>query len=283
MPCKRRHGLRIVGSLALLLLVALVAAGCASNKKTKEVKDPYLHATLRAVTRGTVLSKGFLFEIDAPEFVYAHGNTALIRDKNLLEVLVLPDAENRAPTLAGKKLGVQKAFSPFVYLIAKQIRDGTTVTPLDSVPDPVLPKVLNEKELNLEIPGFDLKKLTWDTDSKTLLDRVDSQFQTVARAVQRPDVEPPDSTVAAAQTAPPGEPRLAWFLTSAAASESAFKVANVTPELDWVLHLLQAENLPLIGAMTLTDPLPVKMRQKTKVVGHVQIGWVKYANRYLGT
>ena len=84
------------------LLVVLVATSVAlTGCGKKEEVDPYVYDTLRRVTRGDTLSVGFLFEIDAPEFDYVRGNTAIVRDGNLLEFLVGQDLENNYQNLQG--------------------------------------------------------------------------------------------------------------------------------------------------------------------------------------
>jgi hypothetical protein len=261
-------------------IAAIAAAGCGK----KEAKDPYVPGTLRGVTRGEVRSKGFLFEIPTPEFVFTSGNTAIVRDKNLLEILVLPDVENRAASLSGKVLGVEKRFDPFVHLVGRRVKDGMTITPLDTVPEPVLPRIIPPSNIDLAaIPGFDLKELNWNGDPEKLNDRVESQFQTVGRVMYREN--PEVAGVAKLGMSPtdslPPEP-MAWFLAPAEGGDSLLKISNVTPQLEFALRMLEAENLPFVGACTLKEVYSIKMRKETKVTGKMEIGWLRFANRYLG-
>lgn len=271
---------RFAAVMGCAVAVALTAVGCGK----KEAKDPYVSGTLRGVTRGEVRSKGFLFEIPTPEFVFTNGNTAIVRDKNLLEILVLPDVENRAASLSGKVLGVEKRFDPFVYLVGRRVKDGTTITPLDTVPEPVLPNIIPPSSIDLAaIPGFDLKELKWNGDPEKLNDRVESQFQTVGRvmylanpevaAVAKLGMSPTDSV-------PPAP--MAWFVAPAEGGDSLLKITNVTPRLEFALRMLEAENLPFVGACTLKEVYSIKMRAATKVTGKMEIGWLRFANRYLG-
>lgn len=272
-----RNRLRLAVLWATAAASALAAPGCGK----KEAEDPYVYGSLRAVTRGGIQSKTMLFEIDAPEFVFAKGDAAIVRDGNLLEIMVLRDAENRAASLSGKILGVEKRYSPFVHLVAKRVKDGTAITALDSVPNPVLPRLIPTGDIDLaEIPGFDLKELKWNGDAEKLGDRLDSQFQTVGRIVYRPD---PEAALAAKEAgAATSQAQMAWFLLPAQEGDSMLKISNVTPQLEFAARLLEAENLPFVGAATLKEVYDLKKRRDTKITGKVEIGWMRYANRFMG-
>ncbi|HEX9642313.1 MAG TPA: hypothetical protein VGB13_13495 [Candidatus Krumholzibacteria bacterium] len=259
-----------------VLLFSLVAAlGCGEE----EVVDPYVYATLDQVTRGYVESKQFLYEIDTPEFVFAQGNTAVVRSGSHLEILVGDDLENRAPTLQGKMIGVQKFFSPVVWIMAKRVKDGLNVTALDSVEAPVLPHFTDVKLE--EVNGFDIGTLEWNKKA-TMDEMAGSSVQTVGTLHYLPDHQWEAPKVAAAADAAPDpvEPPMAWYL-KAKDTDATFKISNMTPALEFGFRLLEAEGLPFIGGVTLAEPYTIKERRTSKISADIAIDWMRYANRYL--
>jgi hypothetical protein len=265
-----RPSLRGAAAIALITLV-LGAVGCGEEEKV----DPYTYATLDQVTRGFIESKDYLYEIDAPEFVFAHGNTSIVRSGNHLEVLVGDDIENRAPTLDGKLIGVQKFFSPYIWLMARRIKDGLTITELDSVPDPLLPHFTDVK-LD-EVQGFDISELRWNQKSK-IEDMADAEVQTVGTILYLPDHEAEQPEAVEGQ-APP-EPAMTWYLR-AEKNDATFKITNVTPELDFAFRLLEAEGLPFVGGIKIGQVYPYAERKESQVSAPVEVEWIRYANRYL--
>ena len=267
---RRSLSLAIGASCATLLLVA----GCG---KDKEAVDPFVYATLDQVTRGHVESKDFLFEIDAPEFEFVQGNTAIVRSGNHLEILVGDDLENRAPQLAGKLIGVQKFFSPVVWLMAKRVKDGLNVTELDSVAAPVLPHFTDVK-LD-EVQGYDIGKLSWTArDFATLEEMVDQEVQTVGTLTYVPDHQVEVTAPAEGEAA--ATPQMAWYLTSENGA-AKFKISNVTPSLELAFRLLEAEGLPFVGGVKIGTAYTSKERSASKVSAPVEVQWLRYANRYL--
>jgi hypothetical protein len=269
---------------ALLAVVALLtlANGCSK----KEEVDPYVYGSLRDVTRGNVESIGFLFEIDCPEFVYIDGNTAIVRDPkdpNLLELLVANDLENRAPNWQGKILGVQKFFTPSVYLMVKRVKDGMTTTDVDSCTNFVLPNFTDPKLE--EISGFDLSKMPYNARSrqqKDMEDRIGTEFQTAGHVELRPDYEweaPKDQELKEGEEAP--QAPMVWYLVSADNDKAVFKIMNVTKSLEFALKLLTAQDLPFVGGVKVDEINPYRERRREEVTGNLDIEFVTYANRYL--
>jgi len=302
---------RLLPALGAILVPLVFALGCGEEEQV----DPYTYATLRAVTHGHAISKDFLFEIDAPEFVLTHGNTGIIRNGNQLEIMVADDLENRAANFQGKLIGVQKFFSPVVWLMAKRVKDGLNVTSLDSVPDPVLPKftspnleevpgskltydgeyatvtttpeqlaiisyMVKQERAALDqfLRGFDLGKLRWN-QKESMEDIVDSELQGVGVVFQREDHELIEDYDAEADTTGQGPP-MAWYLR-AKDSDATFKLDNVTQSLELAFHLLEAEGLPFVGSVTVHDPYPFRQRRESRISAPMSVNWLRYANRFL--
>ena len=284
MSSTRSLGLHSLAGWALLLALApmiFLANGCGKDEEV----DPYVYGTLREVSRGSVESIGFFFEIDTPEFVYIDGNTASVRDPNdpnLLEFLVADDLGNRAPSWQGKILGVQKFFTPQVYFMVKRVKDGLSTADVDSCEEYVIPNFTDPKLEDLS--GFNLGTMPWDArrgNQSDMEDRIDAEFQTAGKFVLRPDHEwvAPEGEVAEGEEAPVAP--MIWYLVAAENDKAIFKIQNMTPSLEFAIKLLDHEGLPFVGGVKITDVNPYRERRRIEVTGSCEIEFITYANRYL--
>ncbi len=243
--------------LGLLAVTLVGLTGCGGKKEV----DPYVYDSLRRVICGDTLSTNFLFEIDAPEFDYVQGNVAIIRgrgnDKNLLEFLVGDDLENRYRSLdAATLLGVQKTFTPQpTHLVLRRIKQNGVVV-ADSLPTPkdyVLPALLRSGAIDNEMPGAPLPEIGWNRkdidEAKRHLparergrSRQDDQErlrELRLRAADRP---------ARQRQGEPGPRGLRLVRGGRRVLPAAW--SDLTPGAEWMLELLKAKDLPLIGAFT---------------------------------
>jgi len=267
--------------LVAALAPAILVVGCGD----KEVVDPYVYGTLDQVTRGHLQSEQFLYEIEAPEFIFIDGNTGIARVENRLEVIVADDLENQVANWDGKIVGVQKFYSPYVWLMAKRLKtqegEGFVTTDLDSVPDPVLPHFLTSVDLN-EVTGFDLGTLRWNQKAK-IDDMFEAKVSIAGTILYLPDHEA-DPEAEPATEAIDGEeliePAMAWYL-QADESDAMFKISNVSPRVEMYFKLLELEDLPLIGEVTIGETYSYKDRKASRVSAPVEINWIRYANRFL--
>jgi len=282
-------------SLVLLGLLAVALGGLAGCGGKEEV-DPYVYDSLRRVTRGDTLSVNFLFEIDAPEFEYVSGNTAIIRgrgkDHNILEFLVAEDLENEYQKLAGTLLGVQKTFTPQpTHLVLRRIKRNGVIEE-DSLATPaeyVLPQLLRAGAIDQEMPGAPIPQIGWkrtdiDEARATFLpENEDDPLKTVKSAfasfVYVPRHDLPDTV-----RANPGPKDFAWY---AVGEETALQLVDVTPGADWMLRMLKTKDLPLVGAftvMSLNDDYSerkVEYEQLGHVVGTMRVDWFQFANTFV--
>ena len=268
-----------------VLLVAAIApaifvAGCGE----KEAVDPYVYGTLDQVTRGHLESEQFLFEIDAPEFIFIEGNTGIARVENRLEVIVAEDLENQVANWDGKIIGVQKFYSPYVWLMAKRVKtpegEGFVTTDLDSVTAPILPRFINV-DLT-EIMGFDIGKLRWNQKSE-IDDKFEAKLSSAGTLHYLPDHEA-DPEAEPATEGLDGEaivePAMAWYL-QAESSDAMFKISNVHERLEMYFKILEAQDLPFIGEVTIGETYSYAERRASRVSAPVEINWLRYANRFL--
>jgi hypothetical protein len=281
---------RWVGVLLLGLLAAtfIALSGCGK----KEVEDPYVYDTLRRVTRGDTLSVDFLFEIDAPEFEYVRGNTAIVREGNLLEFLVGEDLENNYRNLEGTLLGVRKTFSPApTHLVIQRIKRNGVVE-ADSLPVPsnyTVPTLLRAGAVDLETPGAPLPELGWksrdlnEARATFLPEEEDGDLKPIQTGIEKfvyvPRHDLPDSA-----KANPSPEDFAWY---AVFPESAVEIVELTEGADWMLHLLLDQNLPLVGSFSMLTLEEEYSKRKIEhdvlghVVGTMKINWFKYANTFV--
>jgi len=274
--------------LGLLTVTLVGLAGCGE----KEVVDPYVYDSLRRVTRGDTLSVNFLFEIDAPEFDYVRGNTALVRDGNVLEFLVGEDLEHNYRNLAGTLLGVRKTFSPApTHLVIQRIKRGGVVE-ADSLPVPssyTMPTLLRSGAVDLETPGAPLPDLGWKTkDLKEarltyLPEEEGDDLKPIQTGIET-FVYMPRHDLADSVKANPSAEDFAWYAVFA---ESAVEITELTDGADWMLHLLLDKDLPLIGSfsmLTIEDEYTKrKIEHETlgHVVGSMKINWFKFGNTFV--
>lgn len=282
--------LRLLAILLMGILAITVVVMVGIPKKEKV--DPYLHATLDAVTRGDTLSPGFLFDIDAPAFEFVRGNTGVVRAGNHLDFIVGKDLESLQGSLAGTRLGVRKAFSPKpTHLVLERImRNGRVEA--DSLPAPVpitLPRLLSASAIDLQAPGAALPEIGWDPASiqdarlSYMPQKEGESFRLVKSAYEN-FVYAPRHDLTAEQRANPAPEDYAWYLLG---KKGSIQVVDLTVGGDWMLHLLKAKGLPLIGAFTLValNEDPAARQVAHPVIGHVvglaRLNWFQYSNTYV--
>jgi hypothetical protein len=270
--------------LALLgLILGLSLAGILGCGE-KEV-DPYVYADLRAVMDGDTLSNNFLFEIDTPRFEYVRGNTAVVREGNRLEFLVGPDLEENYTRYQGALLGVQKFFKPTPHLVIQRVKRQGVIDTLPPVTNYVIPKVMRASAVDLQTPGADLPSLRWDRKQEyaTYLpdeDGNEKPIQTgITKFVYAPKYTLPDSV-----RANPSEKDMAWY---AVFPEATLQIVDLTPGADYMLHLLQDKDLPLVGSFTVLKLEDSYLERKKTygdlghVIGEMKINWFRYANSFI--
>lgn len=274
--------------LGLLTMTILSLTGCGE----KEVVDPYVYDSVRRIMDGDTLSPGFLFEIDTPEIEYARGNTAMIRNGNLLNFLIYEDVENDARDLQGALLGVVKTFSPQpTHLVVQRIkRDGIVVR--DSIPRPssyVLPQLLRAGAVDLETPGAPLPEIGWktrdikDAAATFLPENEDDPLRPIQTGVEK-FVYVPRHDLDEEAMANPSPEQYAWY---AVFPEAALEIVDVTPGAEWMLHMMVEKDLPLIGSFSLKSLDDEYQTRKIEheglghVVGTVKINWFKFGNTFV--
>ena len=275
-------------SLLLVALAALIVTSLVGCGKKEEV-DPYVYTSLRAVMQGDTLSPGFIFEIDAPEFDFVRGNVAIVRDGNVLEFLVADDLENLYPSLSGAMLGVVKSFTPApTHLVLQRIKRGGIVQ-ADSLsrPEYFLPKLIREGAIDLEIPGAAVPDVHWkkkDTLEPFLPDEESGDLKLVQTGITD-FVWAPLHTLPDSVRANPSEEDMAWYAVFA---DATLLIEDVTPGADWMLHMLKAKDLPLIGALAVKELYEYRDRKIDHaeeglghIMGAMKLIWFRFGNTFV--
>ncbi len=280
-PSPRRFAaLFLLGALAGLFLIGLV--GCGGEEEV----DPYVYASLRQVMEGDTLSPNFLFEIDSPQFEYVRGNLGLIRQGNRLEFLVAPDLEHNYTTYSGALLGVQKFFSPTSHLLLRRIKKAGVTQMVDTLETYTVPKILRAGAVDLETPGADLPGVQWNR--MTSLEQFVPQEEDAEPIAVQTGIENfvyvPKASLPDSVRQNPGPEDMAWY---AVFPEATFRIVDLTPGAEWMLHMLKDKGLPLVGSFTvesLVESYPERRETHGDlghVVGTLKINWFRYANNFV--
>ena len=277
--------------LTVLLMAALAVfglitiTGCGDD----EVIDPFVYTTMARVMDGDTLSTNFLFEIDTPELDYVVGDVAIVKDGNRMEFLVGPDLENTYANYADGKIGIEKRFAHGAttsHMFLMRSRNGEMTTPVDSVETYSLPSIFQATKSQIETPGAPLPEFSWNKPSriKEFLPENEGDALLSVQSMVSVFVNVPRLDLSEEAAAVAGPADRDWYIVF---PEASFKVVNLDPGSEYMLNLLLAKNLPLIGSFSVVSVVDsYKDRKKTHgdlghVMGEMQINWFKYANTFV--
>jgi hypothetical protein len=274
----------------LLLALVSVALFCLTGCGEDEVVDPYVYTTLERVMDGDTLSTNFLFEIDAPEALeYAKGDVGLIRKGNRLEFMVAPDIEHNFASYRGSLLGVQKRFThgadtPHLFLM--RTKSGEIITPVDSVEAYVLPSVFTASKTQIETPGAPLPDLDWTRVSGIEQYYPENEGDSLieVQSIVEKFVYSLKYDLTEQELENPQPHNYAWY---AIFEKSTFELTGLDEGAGYMLELLEAQNLPLVGSFSI-ESIESERRERRKdreglghVCGDMKVNWFKYANTYI--
>jgi hypothetical protein len=237
-----------------LVVLTALALGACGNKGNQ---DEYADVTLRQATRGTVISKGFKYEFHNPTVVAVHNNIGIIREGNLLEFVGGRSLEDKLSGLQGKtfSMGVVKEFSPYVHFKVDQIYSETDTIFMPQTGAIDFPHVFTEDKFSHS--SFEDYNLSRIPNRQAAIDKlVDSKFYVKAKIVQAEE---------------DGSP--VYMLI---ADENKFRIVDPADGTSAILQLLVKGNYPFEGGVTFSTAESFGSRQKSKIVGNVQVNFVKY-------
>ena len=157
-----------------ILIIALfsVFAGCGG-----QVEENYQMVTLREAGHAGIVSPGYKYGLDSPQFITVMDNIGMVREGNLVEFFTGEDLENKVEMVEGKKYfaGVTKSFSPKVHFVVDFFAmNGDTIRvgePASHVEYPTLLRGFDEGEY--EEVDIDLI----DSSTRTLKEIYDTKFK----------------------------------------------------------------------------------------------------------
>lgn len=239
---------------SLIVLVALTFIACGEETNT----DPYADVTLRQATRGKVVSKGFKYEFHNPNIVALHNHIGVIREGNLLEFISGRSLEDKLQGLEGKdfSLGVVKEYSPYVHFKVEQIYTGTDTIFMTQTGSIDYPNVTTEDKFNRSaFDEYNIGRIPYNKTA-TIRTLINNKYFVKTKITR---VEENGGEV--------------YMLV---AGENKFRVIEPDDGTSAILQMLVAGGYEFEGGVTLTAMEDFGSRRVSKIIGDVQIDFVKY-------
>ena len=250
---------KLISTVLATVLVAGLLAGCGGK-----VEESYQMVSIREAGHANVISPGFKFGFDTPDFIAANGDVALVREGNLIEFFTGMDLENKLMQVEGKKfvVGARKIFSPATHFTVDFfVVGGDTIEVGEpyGVSFPPMIKGYDEGEFE----DIDISKLSPQTAQ--LKDIFNTKFKASEAVVTYEEVKWS------------GEPQMAYVINY---PNVRFFFEEVSPELELILKALIAENIYFDGGISYGDRPATSSRSyrtSSKIAGPVDLGFVRYA------
>ena len=246
---------KIYRHAAVAVIMALAIVACESAEK-----DPYETVTLRQVTRGEAVSKGFKYKLVNPKVVAMYRHLGVIREGNLLEFISARSLEDKLQGLVDNgqnfDLAVVKEFSPFVHFRVEKIYtevDTMFMTQTGSIAYPMVRQTSDYSTESYE--KYDINKIPYNRTG-VLRTLVDNKYEVTARITMEE------------------EEGQQYFVLHG--DNAMLKVDNPDDGTAVILKMLAENNYPFTGGIVMTSVEDYGVRMKTKVAGTVEVKWVKY-------
>jgi len=239
-------------------------AGCGGSG---ESVDPYAEVSLEQATRGpVVVSKAFRYKLKTPNIVESYGDLLVVKDGNIMEMIV---GSSIADKLDGKDLSivefnVVKKYTPYVHFRCEQIVTGTDTVFFSRAGSIDYPRVAAAAEFkSRDHDEYNLDRLKWNR-TQDLRKAVDKQYWVtgVVSLVEEDGDE-------------------VWMLSGDRGA--TVRIVDPTNGVMIALKLLLANSMPFEGGITFTEVEPWPDRQNNQICGNVEIDYVKYLDKMLGS
>lgn len=250
---------RILSYTVVACFLGLSLTGCGEKKEV----DPYATVTLKQVTRGQVVSKGFKYKFVNPKVEVLHQSLGLLREGDVLEFIGGRSLEEKLQGKTGGEfeLAVVKEFSPYVHFKVERIysqADTTFMTP-GAVN---YPRVVDATEF-----------AATDFEAASL-DGIPYNRTDVLRGLENKKMALSGVTL----TKEPGDGQPYYVLHG---KNVKFRVADTTDGLGLFLKLFVEKGYPFEGGVLMTETEDYGSRMKTKIGGTVEIMYIKYGSRVI--
>jgi hypothetical protein len=249
---------RFFKSLLVLAILSAFVAGCGGG-----VDETYVMVSLRDATRGDILSPGFKYSFDTPDFVAVHKNVGLVREGNLVEVFVGDDLENEITNVSGGRftVGARKIFEPFIHFNIDFLVVGSDTVRVGEPYEAAVPNLLTMREYNTdEFVDVELDKLT--SNRLELKDIQDTKFKVENAKIMYEMI---------------GEENYYTLHLK----NVRFIVEEPTDDVIIILKALIGEQLLFNGGVGYGSIPSQSTRRSTDSGGYVKIDYIVYGNRYV--
>ncbi|HER44195.1 MAG TPA: hypothetical protein ENO08_07025 [Candidatus Eisenbacteria bacterium] len=249
---------RFVKSFLIVAVLSGFIAGCGGS-----VDETYVMVSLREATRGDVLSPGFKYSFDKPNFVAVHKNVGLVREDNLVEVFVGDGLEETLGKVAGGRFSVlaRKFFEPVIHFNIDYLVMGADSMVVGTPYEAAIPNMLRTRDYNTdEFIEVDLGKLT--TNRLTLKEIQDTKFKVSNAKVMYEMIA--------------DEMHYTLHLPNV-----RFIIEEPGDDIVLILKALMNEKLYFSGGVSYGTIPSQTMRNSTDSGGYVKVDYVAYGNRYI--
>lgn len=249
---------RFMKSFLIVAILSGFIAGCGGG-----VDETYVMVSLRDATRGEVLSPGFKYSFNKPNFVAVHGNVGLVREGNLIEVFVGDGLEEAYGRVAGGSFTTlaRKFFEPVIHFNVDYLVMGADSMIVGVPYEAAIPNMLRTRDYNTDdFMDVDLDKLT--SNRLTLKEIQDTKFKISNGKIMYEAI---------------GEE---MFYTLHLPNVR-FIVEEPGDDIVLILKALINENLYFTGGVSYGSIPSQTTRRSTDAGGYVKIDYIAYGNRYI--
>lgn len=251
-------------SLMVFLITALLASVLASCGG--KIEENYVMTTVREASRGKLLSPGFKYGFDTPNFIAAQGNIALVREGNLIEFFTGEGIEGKLEQVKGRRftVGARKLYSPRIHFTVDFLAAGGDTIKVGEPYDVKFPALLKtiEEENFKEVDVSSLGPSTLQ-----LKDIYNTKFLMSGARVGWEEVEWMGSTM---------------MVFTLNLDNIRFIVDEPSDSMALMLKALMNENLYFEGGIAYGDRPPTATRDyrtRTKIGGMVTIDFIRYGGQ----
>ena len=251
-------------SFLIVILCSVILTGCGG-----EVEDTYTLVTLREATRGNVMSPGFKFSFDTPQFIAAQGNVAMAREGNLIEFFVGDGIENEIQKVKGKRfiVGARKLFNPLIHFSVDFMVVGNDTIRVGEPYEVTLPGLLMARDYTTEdFQEIDLDKLT--SNRLVLKDIENTRFKVTGAKVAYEEVMVDKN------------PTMMYTLHL---KNVRFLIEEPNDAVQLVLKALINENNYFDGGVSYGSIASRGFREGTNSGGNIKIEYINYGGMVVGT
>ncbi len=249
---------RFFKSFLLVAILAGFVAGCGGG-----VDETYVAVSLRDATRTDVLSPGFKFGFDSPEFVAVHKNVGLVREGNLIEIFVGDGLEDEISKISGGRftVGARKFFDPVIHFNVDFLVVGSDTVVVGEPYEVAIPSLLKMRDFSTDdFDEIELDKIT--SNRLTLRDLPETRFKVTDAKIMYEMI---------------GEEEMYTIHLP----NTRLVVKEPGDDIIIILKALMNEQLYFTGGVSYGEIPSQSFRRNYDSAGEVTIDYIAYGNRYV--